>query len=158
MDNTENNLKVLSPPQPVVLSNGKDSITVMIGPPTLSDLGAIMAKAMKHRGDSPLSRLVNDPCFSKLSQQAQVESAREVAKMQGNDERPSSVASILETITQPKVLSFAIWALARRHSPEISLDKISSIVTEDNADQIFMDVSEAAQMVDQLKNLRGLSG
>jgi hypothetical protein len=51
-----------------------------------------------------------------------------------------------EVLTEPEVVSYMLWLLTRDHHPEMSPGDFRKLVTEENACQVFVAVTEAAEL------------
>lgn len=145
MTQQEKNDAVCAPPRPLVLGER----TLLLSPPTLSDTAGIAAEARRLlAGQTPLGSLVNDPAFKLLPAACQVEAVREAAKVQvSGDGQNLSGMSLVEELAKPELLGFAIWVLARKNHPGLTLEEIRPAITEDNSGALFVDFLEASGML-----------
>jgi hypothetical protein len=129
-----------------------------ICPPTLADMASIAAVVRcKVRRETPLASLVNDPAFSRLPPACQVEAAREAAKAQVSGGGPVDVFALTDELLSPDTLAFAVWTLARKAHPDLTLEQVRRGVTEANAPEVFARYNQACGMAD-LGNGAGPSG
>jgi hypothetical protein len=143
MTDKERNAEAAAPTRPLVVGG----TTYLISQPTPSHLASIAAVILRRTArDTPLSAVVNDPSFKLLPLAAQVEVAREAARLQASGGRSVDGLAIATQLLEPDVLAFAIWLLARPNHPDLKLEAIRPHVSEGNAVTLAAELTEASGM------------
>jgi hypothetical protein len=152
MTDRDRNTEAAAPTRPLAVGPH----ALLVSQPTLAQLASIAAVIQRRLSAvTPLSLLANDPAFRLLPVAAQVEAAREAAKVQvsGNGRTLDGMAMATQLL-EPDVLAFAVWLLARPSHPELRLEDVRPHVTAENAPALALELSEASGMA----SLTGLFG
>jgi hypothetical protein len=143
MDEATKNTEAASPVRPLQVGPA----VYLISQPTLSTMASIAAVVRKRAAkDTPLGRLVNDPAFKSLPIQAQVEAAREAAKVQALGASTIDGLAMMDEMMTPEVLAFSVWVLARGNHPDLKLEDLTPHITEANASEVYVAFNEASGM------------
>lgn len=142
MTEKEKNEAAAAGPRPLTIGGQ----VYLISPPTPSQMASLGTFLQKRRA-TPLTLLVNDPSFKLLPVQAQVEAAREAAKIQISgpqaiDDRTGGVEMM-----QPESLAYFAWLLARPNHPGLRLEDLGPHITEANMGQLFVELFEASGLL-----------
>lgn len=155
MTPAEKNAAASDAPRPFPLGER----VLLLSAPTLADLAGIATEGRRLRQpETPLSRIVNDPAFGKLPLAAQVECAREAARIQAPGETSLTGGDLAEELGRPVLLSFAVWVLAKKHQPQLRLEEVRPCITDDNAGEVFVEFVRASGILELGKNSVGASG
>lgn len=143
MTEKEKDTEVAAPTRPIQIGGQ----LYLISQPSKSLLASISAVLQKRIiRDTPLARVVNDPAFKLLPVAAQVEVAREAAKVQVEGPAIASGQEIANELMRPESLAYAVWMLARLEKPDASFESIRAGITEENAPAVFAEFYEASGM------------
>jgi hypothetical protein len=145
MTPAEKNAAVTAAPRALTLGER----TFLLAPPALSDSTtiAVEGRRLLAARESPLSRLVRDAGFAKLPSACQVAATQEAVRAQLDGSKVSGMDLAFE-LSSPPLLTFAIWLLARRLDSALKLEEIRSLVTEDNAGEVFVRFVQASGLLD----------
>jgi hypothetical protein len=144
MTEKEKNEAAAAPAKPITIGGQ----VYLISPVTLSQMAAMGHFIQKRlQRSSPVSLLVNDPAFKLLPAQAQVEAAKEAARLQITGTKTLDGEALMDGMREPEALAFFAWLLARGNHPGLRLEEVSPHITPDNAGVLFLDLIEASGML-----------
>lgn len=144
----------------VAQSGGSGTITIgvhtfIVDPPTDKDLGTLL-KFLKSRIKSPLQRVVDDPGFKQLTgpdRRAAIRAATAATASQSGMDRGGATEA-LQTVEGCRFLA---WLVCRKNSPDLTIEALAVLITEENYLSVFVDLDEATGM-GQLGNSAGRPG
>jgi hypothetical protein len=156
VDRNEANVEAAAPSRPLLLGER----TLLIAQATLPDVASIGSVARKHaHKDTPLGRIWGDPVFKELSPPERLELLREAGRVQAAGKVAVDPLALEDAMMEPPTLSFAVWLLARKNDPNLRLEDVAPLITEENAVEVYALLTEASGMLSVLqKNLAGASG
>lgn len=130
--------------------------TYLVGQPTPDDMRAV-AVFLGKRVKSPLQKLVDSPAWARLTEAQQ---DRLLARTM--DVSPDDVSvggdDAMHILTSVDGCRFLAWLLIRKRHPEITAAEIAGAITEENAEQVFVDLDEASGILSLEKNSGGQPG
>jgi hypothetical protein len=156
VDRVEANTEAAAPSRPLLLGER----TLLISQATPADMASIGAVARKRaRRDTPLGRLTGDPVFATLPPALQRDLLLDAGRVQAAGSGGVDPLAVADELLEPDTLSFAVYMLARQHHPDLNLAEVRALVSEDNAAEVWLGLSDASGMATlALKNLAGPSG
>lgn len=122
----------------------------------MTEIGAIVRKRAQKQ--TPLGVLVNDPAFKLLSPQAQNVAVQEAARAQCQGGSAVDTFTLAEELLEPGTLAFAVWVLARKARPGLTLAEVAKHITPENAAEVYVEFSEACGMHQLGRNNPPLAG
>lgn len=117
--------------------------TFLVGQATHADLMAVRRR-LKKAIKPPLEmygRLASDPHFELLPEDVRRELAREAAQLTMRGEVALSAEMAMELLTEPEHCRFLAWVLLRKCHPDLRLDELTPLVTEDNAAAVCVELA-----------------
>lgn len=126
--------------------------TYLVAQPSDKDMEALkqaIGVYIVKRRKSPLTRLVEDPGFQKLSPELQKLTLQHSltnggSEVEKGEPTPAELMSILGT---PEATRFAAWMLIRKEHPAVSKETdIDPYITDGNCDGLFLEIMQAAGM------------
>jgi hypothetical protein len=132
--------------------------TYLVAQPTKSDWIALkkhLAKIREKEQKSYLARIVEevkglDPEVQKVAIQAAVQVRK--------DDKEISSDALSSMILEPEGMRFWVWKLARKHHPELTLECVSKLITEENVNDVAAEMLGATSMRDVDPNSSGGTG
>ena len=88
-----------------------------------------------HHVKTPLARVVEDPAYKGLPLQVQIEVAKDAARAQLRGEQPGEF-ELIDYVTHPDVLTFAVWLCARKQHKDLRQDEIAAEVAKVDSNEL----------------------
>lgn len=134
--------------------------TYLVGPATIGDVTAIRNDLRRALPDplQALAELMLTPVWPKLSERTRLDYEREALQAHragGLTLTDEAAGALLE---QPGHCAFALWVLARKHAPSLSLADVRKHVDEDNAAALLVDLHRESGLEALAPNRVGQSG
>lgn len=145
--------KATDAPRPILIG-GVVYLCAKIRP---ADLMACRTWAMR-RAPSPLQALVNDPAYKLLPVAVQLELARTAGEQFLSGNKQLGQADAERIMNSPAGVAFMAWLLIRHHHPDLKLETLTAVITDDTVDQVSIELGDASGMSELLGNLIGRAG
>jgi hypothetical protein len=143
LDRAEESQEAAGGPRLLLLGD----LALLISPATLADMSAIGSVARgRVKKDTPLGRITGDPAFATLQPAERLEVLRPAGHIQATGREAPDLYALADEFLRPRTLAFAVWVLARKNHPELKLEAISALVTEENAAEVYILLNDAAGM------------
>ncbi len=98
--------------------------------------GMAIRKWLKKHVTPPLqmyAELVSDPHFKQLPEHVRDELAREAGQLKMRGETPLTEGMIENMLMEPKHCRFFAWITLRKRHPDLQLEELTPLITEENA-------------------------
>ena len=140
MDTTNSNESIISPPGTIDLG-GK---TYLVSKPMEKDVFAVAmyAKKLAKRKYNPIRETLDALQGLTASEEAKTAVILQAHRVQSSGEVPADAIS--DELMGPKGCAFYAWILIRKNHPEVTLEQLQALITEDNAVVVFADLDEAS--------------
>ncbi len=122
--------------------------TFLVAQHTPADVMALRKRLKKHVKD-PLSMyadLVSDPKFRRLPKKVRDTLAEEAGRlrMQGDVSLTADMAE--DMLQEPRHCAFLAWLLIRKLHPDVTLEALADLITDDNAAAVYADLARESGM------------
>ncbi len=122
--------------------------TFLVSQPSPSD-GLAVKKYIKKRIQSPLSMyaaLAASPDFALLPEKVRHELASEAGHLQMQGDVSLSNELFAEKLLEPDCCAFLAWMLIRKRHPDVTLEALRALITDDNAAAVCDDLLRESGM------------
>lgn len=131
---------------------------LLVGQPTDADFVTMRRKFIdvwKSRNATPLKDIA--AAVKDLPPNIAEMAIKEAVKLQSGNQEPSDDA-LKNMLYEPANCAFWLWLLARKCDATLTLNTVLGLITEDNVNDVLVDLLKATRLKDVLPNSDGANG
>lgn len=136
-----------------ILLGGK---VYLVGQPTEQDAMTV-AVFLRKRAKSKAMRLQDDPEFQLLPEDERRRLVLAAATEKFKDDIPFDAYAVMDLLASAEGTRFLAFVLLRKNHPEITYESLATLITEENAFGVYLELNAASGM-EALGNLVGRAG
>lgn len=138
--------EIISGPAPLTITHGERTDTLLVSPPTPSDLYSFRKWARKN-AFSLLDKVEVDRLTPKQLEGLSPEQQRVILQAYGtalaaSRPRDLSAEDVLDLTLTPQGAAMMVWLAARRHRGGLTLEYVQSLIDESNVEKVVSELDE----------------